>query len=98
MIKNFFIKKLAKLRYIDHIGNEYYHMKYSNNKEKRFILYSKEANPSAVPPMYHAWLHYLVNDIDEAKNSNHGPAKTSLINIIPNKNFYYPWQPKQKTN
>jgi NADH:ubiquinone oxidoreductase subunit len=52
----------------DRFGNRYYRDKRGAkakvgaglSKERRWVLYDGEAEASKVPPMWHAWLHYSV--------------------------------------
>jgi NADH:ubiquinone oxidoreductase subunit len=49
----------------DEYGNKYYISKYKNsyNLHKRYVIYNGMAEPSKVPPMWHAWLHYLIDEV-----------------------------------
>lgn len=48
----------------DEFGNEYYESKSKNylGKQARSVIYSDEAEPSKVPPLFHAWLHHLTDE------------------------------------
>ncbi len=51
----------------DAFGNTYYRDKtgatrYAGKRQKRWVLYSGEAEATKVPPEWHAWLHHLVLD------------------------------------
>jgi len=56
----------------DHFGNEYFLGKNTNylGKPKRFVLYKGSDQSSKVPAMWHAWLHYLADELptDTVKN------------------------------
>ncbi len=73
----------------DIFGNVYYqHKKSFNGKpHKRWVMYKGLAEPSKVPPMWHAWLHYMVNDLPENVNEpryewqkEHKPNLTGTVN------------------
>jgi NADH:ubiquinone oxidoreductase subunit len=48
----------------DSSGNRYYRDRRSKGgkRERRWVLYNGEAEPSRVPPEWHAWLHRIVAD------------------------------------
>jgi NADH:ubiquinone oxidoreductase subunit len=48
----------------DASGNRYYRDRRSKGgkRERRWVLYNGEAEPSRVPPEWHAWLHRIVAD------------------------------------
>ncbi len=56
-----FTKKVGK----DEFGNEYRTSFFKNylGKNKRLIIYNGIDISSKVPPMWHAWLHYMTNEI-----------------------------------
>ena len=47
----------------DEFDNRYDRDKRSpaGRREKRWVLYKREAEASSVPPSWHAWLHHIVN-------------------------------------
>ncbi len=51
----------------DSQGNRYYRGKHSRRddgrRERRWVLYKGESEASKVPPEWHAWLHYLTDDV-----------------------------------
>lgn len=56
----------------DEFGNRYYKSSANqgehvgrNGVERRWVLYKGKAEPSKVPPPWHAWLHYITNDVPE---------------------------------
>ena len=77
----------AKLCYrkvgTDEFGNDYYVSKKLDayNKYTRMVIYKGMAEPTKVPPLWHAWLHYnldyirLVNE-NFAWQKPHTPNKT----------------------
>lgn len=64
------INKLRIKFFADHVGkdefgNEYFLGKNINHlgQKKRFVIYNGMEEGSKVPPMWHAWLHYLTDDV-----------------------------------
>ncbi|AZL16028.1 NADH-ubiquinone oxidoreductase subunit NDUFA12 family protein [Rickettsiales endosymbiont of Stachyamoeba lipophora] len=49
----------------DQVGNKYYlsKIKDSENKYRRTVIYNGLVEPTKIPPMWHAWLHYLTDEI-----------------------------------
>lgn len=45
----------------DGFGNRYFRTK-SGAAKKRWVLYNGKAEASKVPPEWHAWLHYTIDD------------------------------------
>jgi len=67
----------------DHFGNEYCisGSKDYLGRKKRFVIYNGLNLSSKVPPLWHAWLHYLsdeIPDYDEAKLSWQKEAEPNL--------------------
>jgi len=67
-----FTKLKGKLVGTDQFGNRYYREKSPrplrrgggyDSRERRWVMYKGEAEASKVPPEWHAWLHYTVDDI-----------------------------------
>lgn len=65
ILDKIWIKYTSKFIAEDPSGNKYYESSRKNylGKKTRYIIYSKEEEPSKVPPVFHAWLHYLENDV-----------------------------------
>ncbi len=59
----FFSKYVGKDKY----GNKYYISSRKNavGKNKRTVIYQGISEPSKVPPLWHAWLHYMIDEIPE---------------------------------
>ena len=53
-------KKIGK----DDFGNEYYVSCFKNHlgRNKRLVIYNGLDLSSKVPPMWHAWLHYMTDE------------------------------------
>lgn len=47
----------------DEFGNRYYESRKtpSKGRRRRWVLFKKEREASAVPPIWHAWLHYTTD-------------------------------------
>lgn len=54
----------SRLVGVDPYGNYYYTRKKPDpwGRLKRFVVYRKKVDASLVPPEYHAWLHYTVDE------------------------------------
>lgn len=46
----------------DDQGNTYYRDKADGKAQRRWVIYNGEIEASRVPPEWHAWLHYTVQD------------------------------------
>ena len=42
----------------DEFDNKYY----TNSKGKRWVIYKSEVESSKIPPEWHSWIHFLVNN------------------------------------
>ena len=74
---------------IDEFGNRYC-KKMRKDKEIRFVKYKGLAEPSKVPCMWHAWLHYMITD-NEVLNIKKLPwQKRHTPNLTGTKYAYYP--------
>lgn len=70
-INSVWIKLLSTQVGKDQFGNRYF---IGNNKNylgqaKRFVIYNGQDEGSKVPPMWHAWLHYLSDDVPTVDNN-----------------------------
>lgn len=93
----------------DQFGNNYYTgvRKDYLGKEKRFVVYKGNAEPSKVPPQWHAWLHHLSDELPK-REPEYNWQQNYLPNLTGTKYSYYPketnepitnklynnWQPK----
>lgn len=75
----------------DEFGNLYYIGKSANylGKYKRYVYYNGSNNSSKVPPMWHAWLHYLSDDVP-SNIENYQWQKTHQPNLTGTKHAYRP--------
>ena len=58
-------------RYVgqDMFGNRYYvsRRQSESSKQRRWVVYHGKAEASKVPPMWHAWLHYVTDEVPETQ-------------------------------
>lgn len=90
-------KILTKLtsKYIaaDEFGNQYYESRLRTNtlgKKARYVLYKGRVEASKVPPLWHAWLHYLSNEIPNIMVSRYKWQKNFIPNLTGTKFAYMP--------
>lgn len=71
LLDNFLIAIFSRKIGEDYLGNKYYESKNCDylGQVKRKILYKGEMQPSKIPPMWHAWLHYLIEDVPNDQDS-----------------------------
>ena len=109
-INKFFTSFFNKELGTDQFGNKYYASlkKDHQDKEKRFVVYRGISEPSKVPPMWHAWLHHLSDELP-LNVQNYSWQQTAMPNVTGTKYSYYPkerdefyknklynsWQPKR---
>ena len=53
----------------DEFGNRYYREKkvLAGRRERRWVLYGGDDEPSSVPPSWHGWLHHIVAETPAEK-------------------------------
>lgn len=60
ILSRFFAKKAGT----DSLGNRYfYRSRGKGRREKRWVVYQGVVEASKVPPVWHAWLHHVQNNI-----------------------------------
>ena len=77
----------------DQDGNKYYKSNISHGikKEKRWVLYKKNEDPTNIDPNWHAWLHHIIDDIpDLKKNKNYYWQKKITPNQTGTETAYLP--------
>ncbi|WP_342271283.1 complex I NDUFA12 subunit family protein [Candidatus Tisiphia endosymbiont of Parasteatoda lunata] len=81
-IDNFFIPIFSKEIGKDQFGNKYYQSKKQNylGQAKRQVVYKGKVEASKVPPMWHAWLHYMTNEVP-TNNNKFDWQQNYLLNI-----------------
>lgn len=112
-IDNLLIRMFSKYVGIDEFGNRYFIAKSQDSYGiyRRRVIYKGIAEPSKIPPMWHAWLHYVVDEIPEISNYKWQKAKEpnltgsefayKPINIKDPEQFnkdkiYQSWQPREE--
>ncbi len=98
LVRHFLIKLYlsfsARIVGKDDFGNIYYlsyHLDKNRNVFKRYCLYKGRAEPSKVPPTWHAWLHYIKDTVPA--NESYKPyewSKTHLPNLTGTAYAYVP--------
>lgn len=70
LINNFFILTFSKKVGKDQYGNRYYESKKHDylGRARRQVIYKGKVDASKVPPMWHAWLHYMVSELPNEDN------------------------------
>ena len=77
----------------DEFGNRYYRGRGRklNGRERRWVLYKGKAEASNVPPEWHAWLHFTVDQpLTEQAAQAHTWQKTHQANLTGTPNAYRP--------
>ena len=75
----------------DQFGNRYYIKKDANGKERRYVYYSGIDEGSKVPPMWHAWLHYMSDEVPiHVDNQYYSWQETHVPNLTGTKHAYVP--------
>lgn len=73
-IDKYLVKMVAKKIGEDDIGNSYYLGKRKDylGRAKRYVIYANgDRESTKVPPMWHAWLHYMIDELPgEINNFN----------------------------
>ena len=66
----------------DNDGNKYYMSKISHGtkKEKRWVMYKNESDPTKIDPDWHAWLHHIIQDFPKLKKKLHWQKNISSNN------------------
>ena len=63
----FDIKRRSDLIGTDEYGNRYFQDRKTSveGRKRRYVIYDGLAEPSKVPPEWHGWLHYTVDETPE---------------------------------
>ena len=96
-IDKYLVKLFAKEIAKDHHGNSYYlgRKKDYLGRKKRYVVYNGINEPSKVPPLWHAWLHYLIDDVPN-KLEKFEWQKDHVPNLSGTKYAYDPKDSKHK--
>ncbi len=67
----------------DEFGNMYYEQKRANSgyRKKRFVRYLGDVESTKIPPMWHAWLHYIEKKIPRKKRKKYAWQQPHLPNL-----------------
>jgi NADH:ubiquinone oxidoreductase subunit len=82
----------------DEFGNKYYKTSaFSNNigrygKERRLVIFKGKAEASKIPPYWHGWIHYSIDDVPSEINfkKRYSWQKTHLPNLTGTDHAYLP--------
>ncbi len=77
----------------DPFGNRYFLEKKppAGRREKRWVLYDGDAEASKVPPEWHAWLHYTIDEVPKDGGKPHlSWQKPHVPNLTGTAEAYYP--------
>ena len=90
-INNLWIKFFTREVGVDQFGNKYFAGKNKNylGQAKRFVMYNGKSESSKVPPMWHAWLHYLNKEIPD-NNVSYSWQQEHVPNLTGTKHAYNP--------
>lgn len=98
-INSLYVKLFSKKIGQDEFGNSYYLSKsrdYLGNN-KRYVLYNGMDESSKIPPMWHAWLHYMSDELpSENDNISFSWQKSHLPNLSGTKYAYDPAKAENK--
>ena len=91
LINSLWVKLFCKQVGKDQFGNRYFVGKDKNylGQAKRFVIYNGQDEGSKVPPMWHAWLHYLSEDIP-GNNKVYDWQQEYVPNLTGTKHAYNP--------
>lgn len=83
----------GKLIGTDELGNRYYteNRPAKNRRQRRWVIYKGEVEPSRVPPEWHGWLHYTLDTPPTAHpRSHHAWQKPPKANMSGTSEAYAP--------
>ncbi|NRB10448.1 MAG: NADH:ubiquinone oxidoreductase subunit NDUFA12 [Rickettsiaceae bacterium] len=93
IINKIWLKIFAKKVGEDRFGNKYYLGNNTNylGQKKRYVIFNGIEESSKVPPVWHAWLHYMsdVTPSDSTEN-NYSWQQDHLPNLTGTKYAYNP--------
>lgn len=73
----FLIWRQGRLVGTDEFGNRYYEQNSprggTQSQLRRWVTYKDLSEPSQIPPSWHGWLHYTVDEIPQSKNFHSRP-------------------------
>jgi NADH:ubiquinone oxidoreductase subunit len=65
-------------------------------RKQRYVIYNGEAEPSKIPPTFHAWLHYLTNEIPPSDSCEFSWQKDHIPNLTGTESAYNPMGKRHK--
>ena len=77
----------------DDDGNKYYisNISHGLKKEKRWVLYKNDNDPTKIDPIWHGWLHHVIKDVpNPKKEKNFYWQKKLSPNLTGTKKAYFP--------
>jgi NADH:ubiquinone oxidoreductase subunit len=77
----------------DMFGNRYYVTKRptKGQRQKRWVMYKGIAEPSKIPPIWHGWMHHMIDTLPTEMNTPVYPwQKEHLPNLTGTVNAYRP--------
>ncbi len=76
----------------DQFGNVYYTLgkKAKEGRTKRWVMYNGLAEPSKVPALWHAWLHYTTDIVPDKNTVHHAWEKEHRPNLTGTAGAYFP--------
>jgi len=88
----------------DEFGNKYYisNKKNSENRYTRYVIYSGKKEATKIPPMWHAWVHYMSDEVPDSskqykwqkeKSPNKTGTKEAYSPVGHKLQKYESWQP-----
>jgi NADH:ubiquinone oxidoreductase subunit len=81
-------------RYVgqDEFGNRYYRARFldSDGKFRRMVWYNGMPEPTKVPPVWHAWLHYVTDKVPETHPNKYGWQQPHHPNLTGTPYAYFP--------
>lgn len=92
-IDKFFVTLRSNCVGQDNFGNKYYESKKADylGRKKRFVIYRGKIEASKVPPLWHAWLHHLSNEVPlRGKEQNYSWQREFEPNLTGTKEAYFP--------
>jgi len=82
---------------VDEFGNRYYKSFFFSSqigrygKERRWVIYAGRPEASKIPPLWHGWIHFSVDNVPtESGKKEHGWERPHLPNLTGTDHPYLP--------
>ena len=101
IIEKFFTYITSTQVGVDEFGNKYYESRFRKDylgHKARYVIYNGKVEPSKVPPMWHAWIHHLRNDVPDKDAMRYKWEKDFIPNLTGTKFAYAPILKKVSNN